>query len=94
MPSNYLTEFIQTNVDTETRELAVKSKLASIGLILLTVCDTANAHPGHGTVSSDGVWHYMTSPAHAIPALLIGLIAAAAVSKIARAVVRRSNDER
>jgi len=70
----------------------VKRKLASIGLVLAALYGTVDAHPGHGSTSTDGAWHYLTSPTHAAPALLVGLVSLLIVVRVLKAVGRRRND--
>ena len=71
---------------------SAKFTAASVGTALLAACETVHAHPGHGTASSDGAWHYLTSPGHAAPALLMGLIFVVVGATVAKAVYRRRND--
>lgn len=56
-------------------------------LLLAGLCRTAEAHPGHDAhMTSDGVWHYLTSPQHLIEAVCVLLV----VCFIAAVSVHRS----
>ena len=69
----------------------MKRKLASTGLVLAALCETVYAHPGHGSTSTDGAWHYLTSPTHAVPALLVGLVVLAVFVRVVK-LPGRHND--
>ena len=46
---------------------------------------TADAHPGHGSpAAQDGLWHYVTSPVHAGPAVLAAVIVLVAAGRAIR----------
>ena len=57
------------------KRLFILSLLAAIG-------STASAHPGHGlppssgieSIGMQGIWHYATSPSHALPVLMTGMV--------------------
>jgi hypothetical protein len=54
-------------------------------LLFFLCSDVSVAHPGHGTVPAEtGVLHYLTSPMHMAPALLLIVFIASALGFISR----------
>ena len=50
----------------------------SAACCLCGVTENAMAHPGHGSASSQtGFWHYLASPTHVVPILLLAILATA-----------------
>jgi hydrogenase/urease accessory protein HupE len=70
----------------------VLTTLATASL-LLTQTPVANAHPGHGSPSAQtGLQHYLTSPLHAGPVLLVAAIVAVGVWLAVRFQRSKSDD--